>query len=108
MILAASGGVFRRRANGWFSCSPLIILAWLHPTGMVDAATLQARLDAELQEHRAAGRAIYDGDRRLAAGVIKGPPDDLAIGRPGRLSKLRSSAAAHPRAARTARPRPLA
>jgi hypothetical protein len=42
---------------------------------MIDAATLQARLDAELQEHRAVGRAIYDGDRRLAAGVIKEHPD---------------------------------
>ena len=42
---------------------------------MIDAATLQARLDAELQEHRAAGRAIYYGDRRLAAGVIKEHPD---------------------------------
>jgi DNA-binding FadR family transcriptional regulator len=42
---------------------------------MIHAATLQARLDAELQEHRAVGRAIYDGDRRLAAGVIKEHPD---------------------------------
>ena len=35
---------------------------------MVDEATLQAQLDAELDEHLAAGRAIYYGDRRLAAG----------------------------------------
>ena len=42
---------------------------------MVDEATLQAPLDAELDEHLAAGRAIYYGDRRLAAGVIKEYPD---------------------------------
>src|SRR3954469_17357903 len=74
MIPAASGGVFRRRANWRFSCSLLIILAWLHPTGMIDAATLQARLDAELQEHLAAGRAIYDGERAAGGGGNKGHP----------------------------------
>ena len=42
---------------------------------MVDEAILQARLDAELNEHLTAGRAIYYGDRRLAAGVIKEYPD---------------------------------
>src|SRR3954452_2410815 len=42
---------------------------------MVDEATLQAQLDAELDEHLAAGRAIYYGDRRLAAGGIKEYPD---------------------------------
>ena len=42
---------------------------------MVDEAILQARLDAELNAHLAAGRAIYYGDRRLAAGVIKEYPD---------------------------------
>jgi len=42
---------------------------------MVDEAILQARLDAELNAHLTAGRAIYDGDRRLAAGVIKEYPD---------------------------------
>ena len=42
---------------------------------MVDEATLQAQLDAELDEHLAAGRAIYYGNRRLAAGVIKEHPD---------------------------------
>ena len=42
---------------------------------MVDEATLQAPLDAELDEHLTAGRAIDGGDRRLAAGVIKEYPD---------------------------------
>ena len=42
---------------------------------MVDEATLQAQLDAELDEHLAAGRAIYYGDWQLAAGVIKASPD---------------------------------
>jgi hypothetical protein len=42
---------------------------------MVDEATLQAQLDAEFNAHLAAGRAIYYGDRRLAAGVIKEYPD---------------------------------
>jgi hypothetical protein len=42
---------------------------------MVNEATLQVQLDAELNAHLTAGRAIYDGDRRLAAGVIKEYPD---------------------------------
>ena len=42
---------------------------------MVNEATLQVQLDAELNEHLTAGRAIYYGDRRLAAGVIKEHPD---------------------------------
>jgi hypothetical protein len=42
---------------------------------MIDEATLQANLDAELKEHLARGRAISYGDRRLAAGVIKEYPD---------------------------------
>ena len=36
---------------------------------------MQAQLDAELCDHLAAGRAIYDGDPGLAAGVIKEDPD---------------------------------
>jgi hypothetical protein len=42
---------------------------------MVNEATLQVQLDAELNAHLTAGRAIYYGDRRLAAGVIKEYPD---------------------------------
>jgi hypothetical protein len=61
---------------------------------MIDAATLQARLDAELQEHLAAGRAIYDGDRRLAAGVIKEHPDgrreEVVFGAKGHEHVLRA------------------
>ena len=36
---------------------------------------MQAQLDAELCDHLAAGRAIYDGDPSLAAGVVKESPD---------------------------------
>ena len=42
---------------------------------MVDEATLQVQLDTELNAHLTAGRAIYYGDRRLAAGIIKEYPD---------------------------------
>jgi hypothetical protein len=42
---------------------------------MSDEAMMQAQLDAELCDHLAAGRAIYDGDPSLAAGVIKESPD---------------------------------
>jgi hypothetical protein len=63
---------------------------------MIDAATLQARLDAELQEHRAAGRAIY-GDRRLAAGVIKEHPD-------GRREEVAFDAKGHEHVLRTLPP----
>jgi hypothetical protein len=42
---------------------------------MVDEATLQAPLDAEVNEQLTAGWASYDGDRQLAAGVIKASPD---------------------------------
>ena len=41
---------------------------------MVDEATLQAPLDAEVNEQLTAGWASYDGDRQLAAGVIKEYP----------------------------------
>ena len=61
---------------------------------MVDEATLQARLDAELNAHLTAGRAIYDGDRRLAAGVIKEHPDGrreaVALNAPGDERVLRT------------------
>src|SRR4051794_7304306 len=61
--------------------------------GMVDETTLQAQLDAELQEHLAAGRAIYYGDRRLAAGVIKeysdGRRDEVAFDAQGQEQVLR-------------------
>jgi hypothetical protein len=66
---------------------------------MVDEATLQARLDAELQEHRAVGRAIYDGDRRLAAGVIKEYPD-------GRREEVALEAQGDERVLRTLPPLP--
>jgi hypothetical protein len=42
---------------------------------MIDEATLQVQLDTELNAHLTAGRAIYDGDRRLTAGVTKEYPD---------------------------------
>ena len=42
---------------------------------MVDEATLQVQLDAELKAHLTAGWASYDGDWQLAAGVIKASPD---------------------------------
>jgi hypothetical protein len=42
---------------------------------MSDEAMMQAQLDAELCDHLAAGRAIYDGDPSLAAGVVKESPD---------------------------------
>jgi hypothetical protein len=42
---------------------------------MSDEAMMQAQLDAELRDHLAAGRAIYDGDPSLAAGVVKEYPD---------------------------------
>jgi len=42
---------------------------------MVDEATLQVQLDAELNAHLTAGRASYYGDWQLAAGVIKASPD---------------------------------
>jgi hypothetical protein len=55
---------------------------------------LQARLDAELQEHRAVGRAIYDGDQRLAAGVIKehqdGRREEVAFDAKGHEPVLRA------------------
>jgi hypothetical protein len=66
-------------------------------TGMVDEATLQARLDAELDEHLTAGRAIYYGDRRLAAGVIKEYPD-------GRREAVAFDAKGHERVLRTLPP----
>ena len=64
---------------------------------MIDAATLQARLDAEFQEHLAAGRAIYDGGRRLAAGVIKEHPD-------GRREEVAFDAKGHEHVLRTLPP----
>ena len=42
---------------------------------MVDAATLQAQLDAEVNAHLTAGWASYYGDWQLAAGVVKASPN---------------------------------
>ena len=66
---------------------------------MVDEATLQAPLDAELNAHLAAGRAIYYGDRRLAAGVIKEYPD-------GRCEAVAFDAQGNKRVLRTTPPLP--
>ena len=61
---------------------------------MVDEATLQIQLDAELNAHLTAARVIYDGDRRLAAGVIKEYPDGrreaVALNAPGDERVLRT------------------
>jgi hypothetical protein len=61
---------------------------------MSDEAMMQAQLDAELCDHLAAGRAIYDGDPSLAAGVVKESPDgrreEVAFDARGQEHVLRS------------------
>ena len=61
---------------------------------MVDEATLQVQLDAQLKAHLTAGRASYYGDWQLAAGVIKEYPDGrreaVALNAPGDERVLRT------------------
>ena len=67
-------------------------------TGMVDEATLQAQLDAELDEHLAVGSPI-SAIWRLAAGVIKEYPD-------GRREEVAFDAQGDERVLRTLPPLP--